>query len=1318
MKNIKKVISVVLAVAMIFSMGFTAFAYKDVAEGTKVEEAVGILSNLGIFTGFEDGTFRPNDTVTRAQMAAIICRTLGYEEQAQASAGSTVFNDVRANNWASGYINVAQSLQIVNGYGNGKFGPNDPVTYEQAIKMIVVALGYELDAQAKGGWSTGYLAVAAREGISKGSNGVVGAPAARGTIAVLVYNSLEVRLMDQKTWGSNGDGEFGKTDETILSQYLGVEKWEGVVSSVPYFDYAKSGYEEDADQLMSLSDAFHTEYQGGKLVKNDGYISDVDCSLVPDVNAFVGKKVVAYIGAEEDDNTGNRMVYAIAEKQGANKVTKISAAQLVETGEKYYNTRNTIGYRNVGTSRIDTVDLDSNVEVIVNFGAASAGTVSTTAQLESVFEDGGGTIEFISNDSNSKVDYILATVYDEEAVIEEVDEYDEIISFNTYTGTLEDIDMEDEDTLVVVIRDGKVASVKDIEEQDTVSIVGSEDFAKGFRVLYVSSKVVAGRVDSYYDDIVSINNDDYEISPFLGMASSDLSGEEGVFFLNVDGQIAWADSASSSSDNYALLIAAGTTSGLGGGYEVEVVLGDGTVAQYKLNSKAYIESVDGTNSTKSDSATYNTLKSGMGTVSSSEYRVKAENLKNYVFEIVVKNNKITKLKKVQQGASPSHREYDEENMCYGSVSFDESTVVYSVEVSGSALVGSDDVNVGDVSDFFVDGEGERASIIAFDENTRDIAGVVLGFGLTDSVPQDNNAFIISSVKNSTYDDYDAYVVTGMQGGRLVSYTICDEDEGYTGNERDLAKGNVILLGVVNSRGIVSDFETLYSVSDGVKASDNSADEIYYIAGNLDESKAPSDNKFYLMDNRNLEGNYYDEDNGISMRNSANYTLVDYSEGIRYPEISKKSKSKNIFGSLSKYDSVVFVRYYNDELREVVVYRYNNGDIDIPTTGGSAPVPAPQPINAPTATPVSGEVAKNSTVALAATTGATIYYTTDGTVPTTASTVYSGPIVITENVTIKTIAVLGEETSDVATFVYAVPATTLQTQMNKVPSLNSTKAETVTEPAKKEEALKEPTKAETVTEPAKKEEALKESIKAETVTEPAKKEEALTEPTKVETVTEPAKKEEALTEPTKAETVTEPAKKEEALKEPTKAETVTEPAKKEDSSKEPTKAETVTEPEKKEEALTEPTKAETVTEPAKKEEALKEATKAETVTEPAKKEEALKEPTKAETVTKVTVPKVVITDIKKPTAAELKIPTEIKKVPAKLPLNPDLLLDKSNINKATVAELSKLDGITEAIATKIVEYRTKNGDFKTIEDLKKVDGVTEAIYDKIKEKITV
>jgi hypothetical protein len=132
----KKLLALMLSVAMIFTVGTGVMAYSDVEEGTYVSEAVTVLSGLDTLQGFEDGMFRPEEEVTRAQMAAIVCRMLGYEEQAQASKGTTAFTDVAGSHWASGYVNVAYAQGIINGYGNGMFGPEDSVTYEQAIKMI------------------------------------------------------------------------------------------------------------------------------------------------------------------------------------------------------------------------------------------------------------------------------------------------------------------------------------------------------------------------------------------------------------------------------------------------------------------------------------------------------------------------------------------------------------------------------------------------------------------------------------------------------------------------------------------------------------------------------------------------------------------------------------------------------------------------------------------------------------------------------------------------------------------------------------------------------------------------------------------------------------------------------------------------------------------------------------------------------------------------------------------------------------------------------------------------------------------------------
>ena len=149
----KKLLALMLSMAMVFTIGTSVMAYSDIEEGTCVSEAVTVLSNLDILNGYEDGTFKPEATITRAEMAKIVCETLGYYGM---GSDKTPFDDVEPKHWAAGYINTAASLGIINGYGDGKFGPEDTVTYEQAVKMVVCALGYETMAVDRGGWSAGY----------------------------------------------------------------------------------------------------------------------------------------------------------------------------------------------------------------------------------------------------------------------------------------------------------------------------------------------------------------------------------------------------------------------------------------------------------------------------------------------------------------------------------------------------------------------------------------------------------------------------------------------------------------------------------------------------------------------------------------------------------------------------------------------------------------------------------------------------------------------------------------------------------------------------------------------------------------------------------------------------------------------------------------------------------------------------------------------------------------------------------------------------------------------------------------------------------
>ena len=965
MTNLKKTIAVVLAFAMIFSMGImSTFAYSDVEANTTVGEAVGILSNLNILNGFEDGTFKPDDTVTRAQMAAIICRTLGYESQAQSSAGTTIFDDVAADHWAAGYINVAQSLGIINGYGNGNFGPEDQVTYEQAVKMIVCALGYDLVAQAKGGYPTGYLSVASSEGITKSANGKVGDAAKRSTVAVLVYNSLEVRLLDQKSWTTDGSDEYSKSDDTILSKYLEVNKWEGVVTKVPFVDYVAS---YDADETPKISiEGFYKYYSGDKeyrsdLQKGEDSITDVDCSLV-DAGSFLGKKVIAYIGSDEDEETGNQMVYAISEKSNGNKVTSISSTQLVDSDDKEFTTKGQISYRKVGATKVYDLDLAAGVKFFVNYEEETSLKATSSTQDLAAELANGGTIELISNNNDDKIEYVVVNAYETEGTIKAVTEDEGIYTFDKYNGDLDDIDTEADDELVVIYKDGELADVTALAEGDTVSTV---EVGKAVRILYASSKSVTGSVDSYdtVDETVTIGGVDYELSPFMTKTVSGLKDEEGTFYLNVNGQIAHNETDSAASGNYGLVLAVDYESGITDGYVVQVAMFDGTVAEYDLASKAKFYAANGSYTGYEDddktAAKLASLATGT-TVNNvaTTYKTNVKTAQNMIFKITIKNDEITKIKTLTGDSinylDGQNKKYDAESMSYGSAEFDEDTVVFAVEpkytdvypsdaTNGKAgkpvEIEDDDISVGKVSAFIAD-EDDALTLIALDEDNG-VCGAVLGFDLNASVSEDSDAVIITATKTVTYDDDEAIQITGIQAGKEVTYIIYDEDDTYAGGDpATLAKGDVVLTAVADADGVVSDYKLLYTADKTGALGTVSAealkgdqkDDIFNAVGNLNKTKTKdSSSKFFIdkdvtnfvvgEDGKKTTDTFALADDGITMKASANYTLVDYTESTKNPTIVGKSASSALSTS-SKYNTVVFVRVYDGVLRDVVAYRFN------------------------------------------------------------------------------------------------------------------------------------------------------------------------------------------------------------------------------------------------------------------------------------------------------------------------------------------------------------------------------------------------------------
>ncbi len=190
----KKFLAVICVVTLMLTSFIPTFAasdlpYPDVSENAVYAEAVLELYDYGIMQGDTAGNFNPNKTVTREEFATIICRLLDEEENALAIKTSP-FNDVASNRWSAGYIARAAELGIINGYGNGKFGPEDPVTVAQAAKMLVCAWGYGDNAVEAGGWPDGYVSIAEDLGILNGVKSGTSESAKRWEVAMMAYQTL------------------------------------------------------------------------------------------------------------------------------------------------------------------------------------------------------------------------------------------------------------------------------------------------------------------------------------------------------------------------------------------------------------------------------------------------------------------------------------------------------------------------------------------------------------------------------------------------------------------------------------------------------------------------------------------------------------------------------------------------------------------------------------------------------------------------------------------------------------------------------------------------------------------------------------------------------------------------------------------------------------------------------------------------------------------------------------------------------------------------------------------------------------------------
>ena len=300
MCNLKKILALVLAFACAFTMFAGAASYSDQAD-IKASTAVDMLSSLGVIQGYDDGSFKPNTTVTRAQMAKMIFTIMnGGNDNANAYASlPTAFTDLPTAAWAQGYVRYLQNTGIIAGKSATKFAPNDTVTGLEAAKMVLVAAGYNAQKAGLTGaaWAQNTMKYGQLNNLFEDVDTDLNAALPRQYAAQILYNALD---MERVVW-SNDIEDFKPATDVDDDKTIGGK----------YMDLVKT----DAAQLLSVektSGKDTYEITLGKAVKyGDGTNTKAKFDKVPtDVADMIGLNVKVLVKAKANGDTNVYGVYA------------------------------------------------------------------------------------------------------------------------------------------------------------------------------------------------------------------------------------------------------------------------------------------------------------------------------------------------------------------------------------------------------------------------------------------------------------------------------------------------------------------------------------------------------------------------------------------------------------------------------------------------------------------------------------------------------------------------------------------------------------------------------------------------------------------------------------------------------------------------------------------------------------------------------------------------------------------------------------------------------------------------------------------------
>lgn len=507
---------------------------------TAYTEPVGLLKGLGIIKDSDD--YSLNAPVTRGHFAQLMTRSMGIVESNIDMYGETKYLDVGPENPYKRSVGYLDSLGWIHS-ADGKFHPDNTITFAQAAKWMTYLVGYDVLAEKKGGYPMGYISVLAELGVSNGMKLTSNTVMTEGDVYILLSKLLETEIIEAVSYGEKIIMQSSK-DNTALWRYFNAYKIRGIVTATENTGLATEGGAVSEDYIQIDG----KDYELGEKIAKD----------------VIGKAVTAYI--REDKNASGSEVVCLSVDNKRNKILLIQDDQIngvTESGNNFV-----VNYTDEN-ERSKSVTLSKDAYYIYN--GVAYGDVISKSYLETI----SGDVLCIDNDKDSDYDVVSINNYTYVAV-KSVDSISELIHCQNGKSILADED--------VLLWDGeKEIKLTELSEWDVLQV---RETIKGKAELLLLTETVRGIVESVGDNEVTVNGVAYKISSCLTNAelNSIVLGEEMVAALDTRGRICVVNDNLANSDDIGYLIGVGADDGvLSGKTKVKLLTHNGAVNVYEVN---------------------------------------------------------------------------------------------------------------------------------------------------------------------------------------------------------------------------------------------------------------------------------------------------------------------------------------------------------------------------------------------------------------------------------------------------------------------------------------------------------------------------------------------------------------------------------------------------------------------------------------------------------------------------------------------------------------------------------------------------------------